>query len=206
MNAIQRLCKRAILVDQGEIQLTGDAATVVEKYQYDTTQVATLSSWMDVTNVQRTGDGSARFVAVRLFGNEEGMGEIVTGGRLHVELMIQSKVERAVSSIAVTVFDSNGTKLINADSVSQGVPVLLGEGLSRYRFAIDALHLTAGTYVLGLWLANYPGNVYDRVPVALLFDVMGNGTANIFGVQADGVVPCSFHLSPLEPAGEFEPI
>ena len=206
MNAIQRLCKRAILVDQGQIKLIGDAMAVSEKYQYDTTQVATLSSWMDVTNVQRTGDGSAKFVAVRLFGNEEGMGEIVTGGRLHVEVMIQSTVERTVSSIAVTVFDSNGTKLINADSVSQGMSVLLGKGLSRYRFAIDAVHLTAGTYVLGLWLANYPGHVIDRVPVALLFDVMSNGTPNTFGVQIDGVVPCSFHLSPLEPAREFEPI
>jgi ABC-type polysaccharide/polyol phosphate transport system ATPase subunit len=206
MNAVQRLCKRAILIDQGEIKLTGDAATVAEKYQYDSTRVATLSSWMDITDVQRTGDGSARFAAVRLFGNEEGMGEIISGGRLHVEVMIQSNDARIVSSFAVTVFDSNGTKLINADSISHGTPVLLREGSNRYRMAIDELHLTAGTYVLGLWLANYPGQVYDRVPAALLFDVMGIETLNTFGVQADGVVPCSFHLLHLEPAAEVDPI
>ncbi|RIK23642.1 MAG: teichoic-acid-transporting ATPase [Anaerolineae bacterium] len=204
MDAIQRLCRKGILMNKGEVELFGDVASVIERYKYDSTRVAAFSSWTCVDDVQRIGDGWARFAGVRIFGDEEGKGEIVSGGQLHAELLIQSNEARTVSSLAITVFDQNGTKLINADSISKGLLFSVQEGLNKCLFVIDELHLNPGTYVLGLWMSNYPGQVIDWIPAAILFDVAENVTPQMFGIRADGIVPCTFELSLVDSTEEIQ--
>ena len=205
MNAVQRLCKRALLIDRGNLVMDRDAATTVEKYQFDSTNVADLASWMNLADVSRDGAGEPKFVAVRIFGDEGNNGKITTSSKFHVDVIIRSKEEFDVQSMAVTVYDRNATKLVNADIISRGEYISLRKGLNHYRFTIDKLYLTAGTYVLGLYLSAGSGReVYDRLPTALLFDVSNNEIQEKYGIQADGAVPCEFNLSEFEVADSIE--
>lgn len=205
MNAVQRLCKRALLIDRGNLVMDRDTATTVEKYQFDATNVADLASWMNLADVSRDGTGEPKFVAVRIFGDEGNNGKITTSGKLHVAVIVRSEEELDVPSMAITVFDINATKLVNADTISRGEYISLRKGLNHYLFTIDKLYLTAGTYVLGLWLsAGSRKEVYDIVPAALLFDVINNEISESFGIQQDGAVPCEFFLTELEVADNME--
>jgi hypothetical protein len=98
-----------------------------------------------------------------------------------------------VSSVAVTIFDQYGTKLVNADSVSLGNSVDLKQGRNHFKFMINRLHLNPGVYVVGLWLAKSSGNVLDQIYSAIRIDVVDLEEQE-FGMRIDGAVTCDFQL------------
>ena len=53
-----------------------------------------------------------------------------------------------VSSLAVTLYDRFGTKLVNADTLSQGRSITLRAGRNRVSFSIRGLHLNPGIYTM----------------------------------------------------------
>ena len=108
-------------------------------------------------------------------------------------LRIESDAPRSVSSVAVTIFDQYGTKLVNADSVSLGKSVELSKGSNQFTFEIDRLHLNPGVYIVGLWMAKTSGNVLDQIYSAIRIDVV-DLEENEFGMRIDGAVTCDFQL------------
>ncbi|HRN66654.1 MAG TPA: ABC transporter ATP-binding protein [Promineifilum sp.] len=198
MDAVQRLCNRALLVANGRIITQGDVKTSIREYQREQLTVRNAFAWHDISQAQRTGSGDVKFSAVKLCGGSLPVDAIFTGGPLSVELDIVSKISTSVSSMAITVFTPNGTMLVNADTISQGKTFNLREGRTRVQFVVYALHLSPGTYNLGLWLANHPGIIHDRVPTAIQFEVVEYGQNNQPGVRVDGLVPCSFKVEALD--------
>ena len=121
-------------------------------------------------------------------------------GPLTVRLLLESDAERTVGSIAVTISDQLGTKLVNADTIKLGKTIRLQRGTTVVTVRIESLHLTPGTYVLGWWVADPLGSVHDFVERSVhleLADVVEGG----LGVrpQADGAVTASFDVD-AEPA------
>ena len=110
-----------------------------------------------------------------------------------LEHAIESDAPRSVSSVAVTIFDQYGTKLVNADSVSLGKSVELDRGRNQLTFRIDRLHLNPGVYIVGLWMAKTSGNVLDQIYSAIRIDVV-DLEENEFGMRIDGAVTCDFQL------------
>jgi lipopolysaccharide transport system ATP-binding protein len=104
---------------------------------------------------------------------------------------------RTVGSLAVTLYDRYGTKLVNADTMALGAPLQLQAGHNRVQLRIDQLHLNPGLYNLGLWVADPPSEVHDAVSTAMMLEVVETETQRI-RVQEDGVVPCRFELLGLE--------
>ena len=116
-------------------------------------------------------------------------------GPLDVSLSITSNAPRTAGSIAVTLYDEYGTKLVNADTISlgQGIPLQEGENIVRNR--IRHLHLNPGVYVLILWVADPPAEIYDYTDSAIMIEVVRLESEG-FGLRplADGSVVCNFDL------------
>jgi hypothetical protein len=116
-------------------------------------------------------------------------------GPLELTLRLSSDSARPLGSLAIILYDRSGTKLVNADTLSLGQAISLRPGHNTVRLRISALYLNPGEYVLGWWLANPPGKVYDFAESALTLEVV-DIEANRLGTRprSDGVVACQFEL------------
>ncbi len=143
----------------------------------------------------RNGGQEARFLAVRyrcpdsLLSNHP-----YPDSALDVEIVIDSDVSRDADSLAVTLYDRYGTKLVNADTIIRGESIRLERGQNSFLVRLDALHLKPGRYVLGLWLA---GNhkLYDHIASAAEIEVADSPSGG-FGQnpRQDGIVTCKFSV------------
>jgi lipopolysaccharide transport system ATP-binding protein len=198
MNAVQRLCSRSIALKHGSIARDGATRDIVAWYLNESSPTHSAGGWLDAAHIPRQGgSGQVRVVGVSCAGNDDEVGlQPTSEGALTVRLLLESDRERTIGSVAAMLSDQLGTKLVNADSIKLGRSISVGAGRTVVTIDVQALHLTPGTYILGWWLADPLGAVYDHVERAIhieLADVALPG----FGVrpQADGVVTCDFDVT-----------
>ena len=194
MNAIQRLCSQTIFVDKGVLVEKGLTRDVVSGYISSNFYSTAPKEWISLDDSDRVGTGEAYFDSISYESPSEEIGfKPYSNGPVEFSLFIESDAPRSVSSMAVTIFDQYGTKLVNADSVSLGNAVELKKGRNHFKFRINRLHLNPGVYVVGLWLAKSSGNVLDQIYSAIRIDVVDLEERE-FGMRIDGVVTCDFEV------------
>jgi lipopolysaccharide transport system ATP-binding protein len=206
MNAVQRLCTRCVLLEQGRVAAAGSTRDVLARYLASGSSALEPGSWIGLDDALRTGSGAARYVALRYSSLNSVAGFLpYQEGPLELTLAIESDRDRAHSSIAAFVLDQHGTKLINADTDTLGGEIHLHRGRSYWQLRIDRLYLKPGIYVLGLWLADRFGDVFDRIESALQLEVVDLANPNIgarVDERYDGVVTCRFTIAHLPAGGE----
>jgi energy-coupling factor transporter ATP-binding protein EcfA2 len=196
MNAVQRLCSQCVMLERGQLVDHGNTTNIIVRYMSDSSYRASPAEWIDVSHVSRSGTREACFVAVKYSSlNEAAEFQPYSNGPLEFLLDIESDSPRAIGSIAVTLYDRSGTKLVNADSVALGQVMTLQKGRNIVGLRIDNLYLNPSVYVLGLWLANPVGAVFDHVESAFEIEVIELRTEGL-GMRpgSDGVVACQFQL------------
>ena len=196
MNAVQRLCGSSILLDRGQLVTYGSTPDVIVRYLSSNSGTVSPASWIDLTRMSRRGTGRARFSAI-WYGSDDKTVDFqpYTNGPLTVSLKIVSDSPRTVGSIAVTLYDEYGTKLVNADTISLGQCIPLEKGENVVQLRIRALHLNPGLYALGLWVADPPAEIYDYAESAIRIEVVRLESEG-FGLRpvSDGCVTCDFDL------------
>lgn len=196
MNAIQRLCPRSILLEQGKLVAQGDTASIVGRYLSETLSEQPSLSWIDMSHMNRRGTKEARVISVWYSScNEALKSKPYPLGPLEFKLKIFSDSDRTLGSLAVILYDKNGTKLVNADTVSIGQTINLRQGHNTVRIRISELYLNPGEYVFGWWLANLMGKVYDFSDTGFSIEVIDVET-NKLGARPryDGAVTCDFQV------------
>ena len=201
MDAIQRLCSKCLLIEDGRLVANGDTATIVARYLSHQVYKARPNEWIELTQTSRSGSGQARFVAAQYSSFNEAVAyRPYANGPLEFCLAIESDERRSVGSLAVTLYSLSGTKLVNADTVCLGQTVTLRKGPNLIKLRINKLHLNPGCYVAGLWLANpiesrSTGGEYDHIQSAFEIDVVQHSFGG-FGSppDSDGFVQCEFEV------------
>jgi len=194
MNAIQRLCSETIFIDKGTLVEKGLTRDVVSHYISSNFYSTGPREWINLVDADRVGTGEAYFDAIYYESPSKEIGyKPYSNGPVEFSVMIESNGPRSVSSIAITIFDQYGTKLVNADSVSLGKAVELKAGRNQFKFKINRLHLNPGVYVVGLWMAKSSGNVLDQIYSAIRIDVIDLEERE-FGMRIDGAVTCDFQM------------
>jgi lipopolysaccharide transport system ATP-binding protein len=194
MDAIRRLCPRTILMGNGRLIAFGETEQTMQRYFEDEKRSLILGEWVDLKHANHVGNEEAWFVAACVGLPDERPLQLIPDQPLKIRLRIFSNSVRLISSLAVTFYDRYGTKLVNADSDLLGEVLSLKPGLTEVEVGIRQLHLTAGTYKVGLWLASHP-IVYDHVPDAfsieiedVAYDKLGRRPGD------DGRVTCEFSV------------
>jgi lipopolysaccharide transport system ATP-binding protein len=173
MDAVQRLCARTVLLERGRTVAIGDTRPVVAEYLLRTQAPSAPGAWIDVMGAERSGTGTARFAAVQYRSDlEESGGQPYPDGPLTVGVALQVSSACTVASLAVTLYDVHGTKLVNADTISLDRTLRLEPGEHRFALRIPELHLNPGVYVLGLWAAGPLAAILDYVPSAFELEVI----------------------------------
>jgi homopolymeric O-antigen transport system ATP-binding protein len=199
MTAIQRLCARCVLLDSGRVAGSGSTGDVIATYLSRSSSETSPNVWLDVSKSARVGTGEARFTAARYSGLDARCGfHPYPDGPLEFGLTITSDAPRTIESLAVTVHDLSGTRLVNIDTVLIERVIRLRAGSNIIRLRIDQLHLNPGRYTVALWLANPRGarslaGVYDYLESAFdLVVVHRDPTATPLNPNA--AVACQFRL------------
>lgn len=202
MEAIQRICSQCVLLERGKLIKYGDITSTTQQYMSRNTYQASPDNWIDVSDISRVGTGEVRFVAVQY----SSLNELVTlqpypNGPLEFLLAIESDLPRSIGSIAVVIYNQNGTKLVNADTVSLGQVINLQQGRNIIKLKIKELHLNPGIYVIGLWIADpiiansSSGAPFDFLDCAFNIKVV-NFEYEKPGMRpsGDGIITCKFEI------------
>ena len=194
MDAVQRLCSRAVLLDGGRIAASGRTDEVVQHYLARQLDVPEPGRWIDLGRASRRGSAHVRVTALRFgSGSERLGGHAHTGGPLEFLLALESDAPRTIPSLAVVIRDSRGHLLVNADIATQGIQVALPAGRSVVTLAVEALYLNPGEYTLDLWVGD-GGAGHDFLESACRLRVIdaapaGDGATPV----VTGPVPCTVH-------------
>lgn len=198
MEAMRRLCKRLVVMSSGEVLTDGDAPSGIDQYLSSSAAETTVGRWIDVPQsaIPQHQPNGARFLRFRYGRNAHEMERpIVSGGSACFSLVIESDLERRIGSLAVTLYDVYGTKLINADTISDGRSITLKAGINELHMSFQAVHLKAGNYFVGLWLAN-PPFVYDHIDRAARIEIFPQEVEGLGSrPRSDGIVTCNFSVS-----------
>jgi ABC-type polysaccharide/polyol phosphate transport system ATPase subunit len=196
MNALQRLCPQSIMLSRGQVVTQGKTATVIQQYlSTETTTLTQPGSWIDMSELERDGTGEVQFSAISYNSfNEKTGGRPYANGLLQFSLDIFAQSDKTVDSLAVTLYDQYGTKLINADTLALVEALHFNQGSNIIDLTIKELNLNPGIYTLGLWIANPPSQVFDSLPSTIRIEVVEHEPDQI-RVPSDGLVTCRFELS-----------
>jgi lipopolysaccharide transport system ATP-binding protein len=193
MSAVRRLCTRAILMSKGEVAKIGPTSEVVSEYLARESVLTPPGITIDLRDVRRKGNGASKFTEL-MFDGGFGAGPITSGGPLHAKLSIHAELPTVTDSIAVTLSDRTGMKLIHADTIRLDRPIQLRAGTNQIELNIRSVNLQPGTYTLGLWMARWPEVVYDSMDCVCDIEVAPNPADGRVRPVSDGTVRCDFDL------------
>jgi lipopolysaccharide transport system ATP-binding protein len=195
MNALQRLCPQSILLNHGRVLMHGDTPSVIQQYLSAETATTTIPGrWINLAEMGRDGTGDVQFTAVSYTSANDAAGNRpYPNGPLEFSLNIFAQSTKTVDSLAVTLYDQYGTKLVNADTLALEREMSFQKGENIIRIRIQELHLNPGIYTLGLWVANPPGEIYDSMPSTIRIEVVEYQPEQT-RVQSDGLVTCQFEV------------
>lgn len=196
MDAVQRLCDRAVLLERGRLVAIGTAASVVAQYLARENAPTAAGAWIDLSAADRTGSGVARTARARYWSDLEAAGgRPYPDGPLTVSLSIEAQAPCTISSLAVTLYDMMGTKLVNADTISLGRTLRLDAGEHEVTLRISELHLNPGVYLMGFWLAGPLGSVHDFISAGFELEVVAQQARGLGRAPGDdGLITCELEL------------
>jgi ABC-type polysaccharide/polyol phosphate transport system ATPase subunit len=194
MQAVQRLCTRAILLKDGRKELEGATREVVAEYLATASFLVQPEEWIDLADARRDGTGEVRFKKFLYTSLNETVGcTPYSNGPLEVTLAVEAEAPKSVGSFGITLYDQNGTKLVNTNISYLGRVIQLNRGTNQVKVRIDHVHLTPGIYTLGLWAADSSGDIYDHVQEAARLEIVNLGS-EWYGTKGDGLVTCTFEI------------
>lgn len=185
---VQRLCRRAIWLDQGQMVADGDPATIVRDYEallrtvardesmarnraalarFEDAPVTPEATHARSTLSHRWGTGEVRFTSVEVLG-PDGMPttSVFSGERAQIRLRYEGRASDRDLALVVTVHREDGVVAATFDAREAGVAFGPVDGTGEATIALDPVLLGQGRYFLS------PHIYRDRFGLARLDDVL----------------------------------
>ncbi len=173
MAAIESLCSRCLLLNQGKKDSEGSSEMVVRAYM----RLSTASCSGSVEFEAQTGErfGPKELAVLRRLRMSDRDGNPAQAVRMGEPLVVQLEIEFKESGsgfeIGVAVANLHGVYLHFFISTWEGFHQIDSPGLKTVEVEVPALHLFPGTYFLSVWVKRQGGAYDDAVHEALRFDV-----------------------------------
>ena len=176
MAAIESLCKRAILLESGQIKKFASAAEVVSAYLFRPTKG---HDFLTTAN-ERMGSGKARVSSISYCSQADQNITIVRCGdclKIKVEYMV---FERLIAPVfRMTLYTSRGVPVANFDSGASGVTLSDSKTRCRIVCEVNSLNLSPGLYYINVGIADATGlvdHVVQGAPLTIeASDFLGSG-------------------------------
>ena len=170
MTTMSALCDRAYLLEKGQVVGQGTTSQVVSQYMRSVETLMGQSSATLEHRQDRTGDGSARLIAVTVE-DADGADRITVTSRLRVTLSYRSQAPLKYANFSASIYDY--AKNIGIVSLHTGIAGGMPETLpptGSVTCITEPLYLTPGRCYLNLTLLKGQDRV-DYIQYAAYFEV-----------------------------------
>ncbi|MCX6935859.1 MAG: polysaccharide ABC transporter ATP-binding protein [Verrucomicrobia bacterium] len=191
MHAVRRLCSTGIFLQEGRLIEQGGIESIVRLYENSFRQLTKRNATEDLF---RSPQIVLRNVEIRHPTTQ--MPVARAGEPLEIILNLTVLQPCTLQAAAATIYDTAGTKLINADSLRKGEPIRLTKtGPATIRFSILRFPLQEGLYELGLYAVDNTGITHMLLRNVYQLEVLESPEhAQELKPQSDGCVRCDFNL------------
>jgi lipopolysaccharide transport system ATP-binding protein len=193
MAAINALCSRCVILNQGGVEFDGGTDSATERYYSGS---IAIDDGADLTNRFREGNGKAKFgsllvTPVDSLGQHTEVGASGQDFKFEVEVRCEQNVSYA--NVAVILFDSSGYRIVDANLAQKGEFITLEAGQKlRAEFLLREVLLRPGKYFVGLWIGREGGETIDYIEHAVMFEVVEGNETKKHSVVYPGTYLCRF--------------
>jgi lipopolysaccharide transport system ATP-binding protein len=197
MPAVAALCSRAVLLRAGRVVMDGEARAVTGAYLENASETA--GAVASVADHPRTGTGKGRFTSLEIEALDRDGAEAtaaVTGCDLVLRTVVECREEFADANVGIEIWDTNGTRVIDANLAMTGEFLSLRRGQSALvEFRLRDLLLRPGEYFVTLWLGRASIESMDHVEAVRRFSVNEDVRNTRHTQNFPGVYRCRFEHS-----------
>ena len=160
--AIERLCNRTIVINQGEKVFDGNTAEAIEFY-YNLHKRQTIPENLLSPDIVRTGNGDIKLAKIEILGkNLKKMQQIKTGDTFTIKLDLKVKKTVKNPRIAITLKNKLGQTLFQLFNKTSQFEFGTLDKKTSILCNIKAIPLQPGHYYLNLWIADQ-FQVFDSI-------------------------------------------
>ena len=171
MEAVLRLCNRAILLESGCIRAMGDVKTVVAAYLDIHSPSPRV---IDFLSYPRAADFLGKVRLARASPSDaKSSWSIPFGQSLAIDLSVDAQSSVTRVGLAIAIFSSRGFQLTCWTNKSSDVELSVRPGINTFRIVFQHLHLLPGRYRLGIGVRDERG-FGDWFPEAVQFEIISS--------------------------------
>ncbi len=194
MSTILGLSTKCMLLTAGELTAFEDPEPVIQRYQQTFHDAAFGRT--DLSGVERYGNGKARFIVAKLTAMDARQNVLpypVTGCDLEILLTIEASEESRHTTVAVTIYDELGVRLIDANTLIKGQSVSVGRGgRAIVGIRLKNVRLRPDVYTVGLWMGIQNSADIDGVRYATSFRMQAQKEDVLYAAPFPGPYACEF--------------
>lgn len=195
MGAVKNLCKRGVILDQGQVAFDGGVEEAIDLY---ISSNATPFNLIDLESIKRPEYCSKKILFKKVeFLNEKNEKITPTSGK-YLKIKISyfvSEKNIASCSLSMDILTSQNSPIINLPTLMKFNEFDLSYGEHCAYCTINRLPLTEGSYFLSLW-AKSENECADHIDSQIQFQVEDNdfyGNGKSFGKHLKGkIVLCDY--------------
>jgi len=174
MNAVQRLCEKAVLLKKGGIEMQGETSHVIEAYLRSSQSRESAGGFTDLREAQRKIsdlEKSAHFISIAMT-NAKGKSatEVLFGESFVLSLGIEARARIPDAIIGFCIKASDGTPLMASHWDDHSGPRDLREGSLQVRCKVEPF-LRPGLYYVDLGIVDSAFRPHDFIEDAFAFHV-----------------------------------
>jgi lipopolysaccharide transport system ATP-binding protein len=197
MDAIMRLCSRAILLQKGSIIDTGSARDVVNRYSTDHAEQPVRIPFSDFVPVQHTRRNI--FLCSAEWTNREAKTPwaVPYGTPIEFDIVFECKSPVRHVELGIALYAPSGSEIASTSSIVKLPDAHVSPGRHYFRVNYGAFNLVPNSYMFGVGLKSDSG-MEDHYPRAFSIDVVPSEESSL--TKADTfwgyvVPPATYELS-----------
>lgn len=161
MSAVQNLCTRAILLEDGQLKFDGSTEAAIERYAESASEPM-ARRWTRPTNmrIDRVGYES---IQARIEGEQPNL-------RLVCEMEVRGEENSPQVFLAVDICDQSFTPIMQA--LPHAEPFLRAAGLQRVTLEVELPPLIPGVYSADFWLGSHYSQTLDYIRSRISFEIL----------------------------------
>ncbi len=194
MATISSLSTKCILLDEGRLIDHGTPQKIIETFQKELSDTAFGQS--DLSHADHYGNGRGRFLSISMRPVDkkaETLAYAEAGCDLEFELVVKAYTDLNSTTVALTIYDQQGVRIIDANTLIQGKALTLKKGdKAAVKFLLKNVRLKPGVYTAGLWLGIINQFDADGVRYATTFNMEASREDTLFSAPFPGIYACEF--------------
>jgi lipopolysaccharide transport system ATP-binding protein len=150
MVAIRKLCNKAVVLNRGRVQFTGDVGSAVDLYLTGNDATVSHGNVIDLSGIHQAGSGQVKFLSVRCRRLDSDSTQITVMDPFEIEITFQTTQSVRDLVVGLAIRTQEDLPLFATHWNDFGLVYSLGEGRWTSTVRVDPNYLRAGRYNISI--------------------------------------------------------